>query len=86
MSAGPICFHATSVEWNGQGSSTSRFCQTHQCARDRTEPSMSRRLGASRFGLGDAIDVVRRELWDSRAADSEKTQGDFNRGGSQIAR
>ena len=47
---------------------------------------MSRRLGASRFGLGDAIDVVRRELWDSRAADSEKTQGDFNRGGSQIAR
>ena len=40
---------------------------------------MRRRLGASRFGAGDATDVVRRELWNSRATDPTPPQGDLDR-------
>ena len=38
---------------------------------------MPRRLGASRFGAGDAIEIVFRGLWGLRAANWAVAQGDF---------
>ena len=42
---------------------------------------MPRRLGASRFGDGDTIEVVRRELWNSRATAPATARRDFDRDG-----
>ncbi len=38
---------------------------------------MRRRLGALRFGAGDTIEVVRRELWNSKTTD----RGNFDSDG-----